>query len=101
MVALEAQYIQDDNSSKSQQLIKNSALFIGSIPESEKLIKNMYNFRSRFLHGQKNFHNQFALKVDEEKFTDSLFTTSNIAVAMLLSTIQKLFKKEYIQENSP
>jgi hypothetical protein len=98
MVGLEAQYVTSNDDSKLNHLTKNSRQLIGHTNASAKLIKEMYNLRSRFFHGEKNFPNKFNSYPgdmdDFEAFQLRIYETTRTAIRMLICTIQKLFLKD-------
>lgn len=97
MVGLEAIYT-NGRDGVMRQLLDKSRLVLGMPEEFEKKIKNMYNFRSRLLHGQKDIPNKFSLdkddNIDSIAHENEFWESCLLARKMLLATLQKIIVGE-------
>jgi hypothetical protein len=94
MLGLESIYV-DGNSGITEQVRKKSQEFLGKDASIKKRLNKMYDFRSRFIHGEKNFPNKFTKSDDLEefeKFSDEIYDTINFSQAILIASLQKLIK---------
>jgi len=92
LLGIEALYT-DNSTGIINQINTKSQLFLGERKEYKKSFGQMYDFRSRFIHGDLNFSNKFILldNTDEiNKHWLSLDENENLAVAILVATFQKL-----------
>lgn len=76
----------------SEQIYEKVQLVLGPVNDSKKKIKNMYNFRSRLIHGDLDIPpNNFDYDdPDDEKFQKKLFDAAILAVAILTTTLQEM-----------
>jgi len=92
LLGLEALYA-DGNSGLQQQLADKTEVFLGRRATHKSGMSSMYNFRSRFLHGDidllyaHNLHNQ------SDRYTriqNPLYESEFTAIAVLFSTLQRM-----------
>lgn len=79
----------------NQQLIEKTQILLGPQKEYKKLVKNLYNYRSRFLHGDLPFPNlfcQWEVGPEIDEYFDKSFQNLQIATAILLASLQWLAK---------
>lgn len=86
LIGLEAIYGKGNNGLKSQ-LIEKTELFLGPRTTHKKDFGNMYDFRSRLVHGDKNFHFRGFEGGSESSFSRKLMDSEDFAVATLISTL--------------
>src|SRR5690606_25516916 len=87
----------EGTSNLQDQINKKSQIFLGERQEFKKHFTKLYNYRSRFIHGEINFiHKYFTEDATDnlESYYDEFMEYKDFAVSMLLATLQKL-----IQEN--
>lgn len=89
LVGLESLYGKSNVGLKVQLLEKTEA-FLGKRSSHKKVFGDMYDFRSRLIHGDKNFHYQGYDGVLEEEFSDKLAESERLAITTLISTLQKM-----------
>jgi len=91
LLGLEAIYTKG-NVGLKEQLTSKTETFLGSREENKKEFGKMYDFRSRFIHGDLDiplhFHNSGAKEF--EQFYDDLYRTTDIATITLIATFQKM-----------
>ncbi|UTW66141.1 hypothetical protein KFE94_16030 [bacterium SCSIO 12643] len=95
MVGIEAIYVKGKEGI-AQQIKEKGQLFLGEIGEFKKRLSKMYDFRSSFIHGSKNFPSYFHIDdaIDSyENFNSELNDIILTAESMLIATIQKLAKE--------
>ena len=94
LLGLESIYVKG-NSGITEQVRKKSQVFLGKDASLKKRLNQMYDFRSRFIHGEKNFPNKFTKSVDLEefdKFSNEIYDTINFSQAILIASLQKLIR---------
>jgi hypothetical protein len=92
LLGLEALYTRG-NAGLQEQLASKTTAFLGNRTSHKKNLPNMYNFRSRFIHGDLDFpyaYNEADASPEYERFNSDRFASENIAVAMLFSTLQRM-----------
>lgn len=89
LIGLEAIYGKGNIGLKSQ-LIEKTELFLGPRTTHKKEFGNMYDFRSRLVHGDKNFHFRGFEGGFESSFSRKLMDSEDFAVATLISTLQRM-----------
>ena len=82
----------------SDQLNKNIQLFLGPMETFKKQIKNMYNIRSRFLHGDTNlppYHKRDYVSVIDfpEGYENEIFEATSLSLTLIISTLQKMYSE--------
>jgi|GEM_PF-1856810 len=91
LLALEALYCVGGQGSK-QQLMDKSAVFLGQRPTGSKKFAQMYDYRSRFVHGDIDFPHAY-LDTMDDKMGDFLGDASDCwctATSLLIATLQRL-----------
>lgn len=93
LLGLEALYCTGNQGLKSQ-LMEKSAIVLGPRLANTKKFNAMYDYRSRFLHGDLDFpRSYFEIEHDHvETFIGEAYDCWSIAVSMLVSTIQYLVR---------
>ncbi|MCW3077942.1 MAG: hypothetical protein JWO32_2551 [Bacteroidetes bacterium] len=90
LMGIEAVYVQGNSSIQDQVNLK-SQLLLGKRDEFKKTFNELYDYRSRYIHGQLNFINKYFVD-DKSDAIDHLLKTyekSAFAIAILIATIQK------------
>lgn len=90
LIGLETIYT-DGNTDLQNQLDYKSQLILGERQEFKKIIKNMYDYRSRYLHGKLNFASQFSSKDTTDffdKFYPDLHEATNTAIGTFVASLQ-------------
>jgi len=110
MIGLEALYCQG-NSNVFGQLNVKSALLLGKRVSFKKEFNKMYDYRSRFVHGDLNFQNQYTYVDSSEKVDlhlDDFWSVRALALATFIATLQRLVMEnwssisfEYILKGEP
>jgi len=102
LMAVETFYA-DKSDSIMKQVDRKSQIVLGSRSESKNIFKQMYDFRSRYIHGDLDLPNAEYDYITEESekeiygpHMDPLSKHTGLAMFMLIATIQKLYelKKE-------
>lgn len=91
LMGIEAIYVEGNQSVQKQVDIK-SQIFLGKRNEFKKKFNELYDFRSRFIHGQLNFLNKYFIDnadTNVEKHLTKTYDNSELAVLILLSSIQQ------------
>lgn len=99
LVGLEALYTQGI-SGVQEQVKEKSQLLLGPQDSHKKEISRMYNFRSRFVHGDLNFSGALPsenISEDVTKYNQELSKSVNLARAMLISTLQALVTHDWAE----
>jgi hypothetical protein len=99
LMGLEAQYV--SGIGKEAQLVTNSQKFLESFNAYNSTnitahIRQMYNQRSRFLHGDMNLPNRYTADETSDEINEFWvkdYDATLLAIAMLISTIQTMFLK--------
>jgi hypothetical protein len=97
LVGLEAIYVEGNTSLQAQVNLKSQKL-LGERRENKKAFNEMYDFRSRFIHGDLNFINRYSIIENTEEYTKHIFSVDDnerLAVAILIATFQKLIKNNW------
>ena len=88
LIGIEALYC-SGKEGLSEQIFTKTQIFLGEIIDYKKKLKQMYDFRSRLIHGDLNIPpNHFY--DDDNPFRDQLFDSTVFAVAILTATLQKM-----------
>ena len=94
MIGLEALFAQDKNGIQ-QQLNEKIQVILGELKDFKKIIKQMYNYRSKFLHGDLDIPSKFQVDEMFEKNLDFIFKyeeMKSLAIAILIATFQYMVK---------
>lgn len=97
LVGLEAVYAQG-KSQLAQQVRDKAQAFLGPQLDFKKKVNRMYNFRSRFVHGDLDFPGLSLLGDAREtvaRFDDELTDATAVAVALLAGTLQELIRRDW------
>ena len=97
LIGLEALYCKGVTGIK-EQLTEKSQVLLGEVTENKRKFKEMYNFRSRFIHGDFNFPSKYCFKEAEsafEKFESANYRATLAAEALLIATLQEMYKNKY------
>ena len=88
MLGIEA-LLAEGNSSIINQIKVKSSLILGEPSEYKKKLDKLYNYRSRFVHGDIDFPAKFSSDYDnfEEEYYDYLHFASSILIALIRSLI--------------
>lgn len=90
MVALESLYVRN-NVLVQEQLHEKAQVILGELKDFKKVIKQMYAFRSSFLHGNSDIPSKFLYEEDFDRNVDFIFKysdTTAISAAILIATFQ-------------
>jgi hypothetical protein len=93
LVGIEAIYV-EGNSSLQEQVNKKSQIFLGERQEFKKRFSQMYDYRSRFVHGDLDFENKAFIEdniVDD--YLSEFWENRDFAISILLATLQNLIKQ--------
>ena len=94
MMGLETLYAKGEGI--SQQILEKSQLLLGEVRENRKLVKSVYNFRSRWFHGDMDFPGRYFnedVHPDLDKFQGEYFELEPLAQAILVASIQELIRR--------
>lgn len=97
LVGLETIYV-DGNANLQGQVNSKSQLFLGVRKENKKAFNEMYDFRSRYIHGDLNFYNKFCVDDDTDEYKSFFYSVDDnesLAIAILIATFQKLIIKDW------
>ena len=98
MIGIEALLTNGKGGVLEQVREKLAVLFNNSTPSIKKIINRMYNYRSRFVHGDIDFQS-FGYFFDAAerftKYTDEQMETVDISIAILVSTLQYIIKNNW------
>lgn len=102
MVGLEALYGEGQTHLR-QQLVEKTRIVLGSPDTYKKAVGKMYDFRSRFIHGDVDFPvGHSTSELDGTGFIEEVASSAELALAVLVATVQQLimqsrydFKFEY------
>jgi hypothetical protein len=97
LIGIEAVYVKGKVSIMEQVREKVQA-FLGKQETYKKKIVEMYDFRSRFIHGDLDFPGLFVFADGHpaaERYHSDQFESVNMAVAILVATIQELILRDW------
>lgn len=92
LVGIEALYT-EGKGGLQQQVNEKSQVFLGQMTQHKKKITRMYDFRSRFVHGDLDFSGKLVVgeaAEDHVRHNDELRETVIFAEAILVATLQRL-----------
>jgi hypothetical protein len=92
LLGLEALYTRG-NLGLQEQLASKTTAYLGNRTSHKKDLSNMYNFRSRFIHGDLDFpyaYNEADGSPEYERFDTDRSASEKVAVALLFSTLQRM-----------
>jgi hypothetical protein len=91
LIGLEAIYVHG-NSNIQDQVNQKSQLLLGKRNDFKKIFSELYDYRSRYIHGQLNFTNKYFSNDFDDQTIDQFLNTynkSDFATAILIASIQK------------
>lgn len=94
MVGLESLFTSGSGAT-SQQLRSGIRALLGEPESFKKQVSAMYDFRSRFLHGDVDFPSRIAGSQWDDDYYKRLLTASNTATAVLVSALQELVGRRW------
>lgn len=97
LVGIEALYTEGQGSLQ-QQVNEKSQAFLGKMTQYKKKINRMYDFRSRFVHGDLDFSGKLVVDdagEDHQKHSQELRETVIFAEAILVATLQRLAERNW------
>ncbi len=92
LMALEALYCKG-NVGLRQQLTEKTEIFLGKRNTHKKKFGAMYDYRSRFLHGDINlvfYHHIYDASSENERFENEFYDAEAMALSTLIATFQKM-----------
>ncbi|RFS19066.1 hypothetical protein DVR12_24980 [Chitinophaga silvatica] len=101
LIGLEALYCKG-NSNLLGQLSEKSELFLGKRLANKFHFSKMYDYRSRYVHGDLNFPNKFLyedLSDEINLYYSNAGTNTSIATALLIATLQKMVIEDMSELN--
>ena len=81
-----------------KQVIEKSQVLLGELKDYKNKFKDVYNFRSDFVHGRADFPSKYCFnEVDSavEKFESKNYQATLVAEALLIATLQEMYKNKY------
>jgi hypothetical protein len=94
LVGIEALYAKK-REGIAEQIVEKTQIFLGPFDGMKKRLKSMYNFRSRFVHGDLNFPSRFVGIGASKKYDLDLEKETNLAQAILLATLQRMAENHW------
>ena len=98
LVGIEALYA-ESNTGIMGQVRDKSAVLLGEQKDSKKKFSQMYNFRSRFIHGDLGFPARYAsmdvFGEDSARFTHEFRESTWMAQSILIATLQELIDRDW------
>lgn len=91
LIGIEALYVKGKNNI-IDQVNEKSQVFLGQLKDFKKILKTMYNFRSRLVHGDLDLPSKFIIH-DDEIYQNHVFKESDaasVAILVLIATLQKM-----------
>jgi hypothetical protein len=91
LIGIEAIYV-IGNTNIQEQVNQKSQLLLGIRRDYKKILTQLYDYRSRYIHGQLNFINKYFTDDKQDKAIDQMLNTyekSVFAIAILVASIQK------------
>lgn len=93
LIGIEALYTKS-NTNITEQLNEKIQLYLGQLNDYKKIIKNMYEIRSRFLHGDLQIKPYFLYNnTSDQKVEDDIYDSLLVSTRILISTIQKMINE--------
>lgn len=99
LMGLEAVYC-DGNSGVMNQLFEKCQVLLGPVEKDKKLVRDMYNLRSRVVHGDLDFpvcYSYYDSHPQYDKFHQGTYLAALLAQAMLVATIQQLVERNLLE----
>lgn len=102
MIGVEAIYC-SSRSEVADQISKKAQVFLGENPNLPKILKNLYDYRSRFVHGDLHIPSLYFRTHDGdkhlEKYEEDLEKYVNLAIVVLLATFQEMVTRDIREIN--
>jgi hypothetical protein len=101
MVGIEALYVRGKEGI-GEQVKRKAQVFLGEIKEFKNRLTKMYDYRSGFVHGDKDFPSFFHIHdglKSYDKYINEYSDALSISQALLIATIQKMAKLELCELN--
>jgi hypothetical protein len=93
LVALESLY-GEGNTNLRKQIVEKSRIFLGEPAEFKKEVGRMYDFRSRFIHGDLDFPMPYQrTDFDELGFGKKVSTSVQLALALVIATVMRMVQQ--------
>jgi hypothetical protein len=92
LLGIEAVYVVGEEGI-TQQIHEKTQIYLGEKSNFKKSIKSMYNFRSKFIHGELEIPSYFRhhhSSNEHEKYDKEITEATQLAVGILTATLQKL-----------
>ena len=93
LTGIEALYARG-NTGIGSQLVEKIGLYLGASLAKQKEINNLYNIRSRYIHGDIDIYMSFCSHDDDLEREIELYDAYNYGMAVLLETIKKLINEK-------
>jgi len=94
LIGIEALYVKG-NMALIEQVREKAQKFLGEQEAYKKKIGSMYDFRSRFVHGDLDFPSIYTPFSDWEVFGEGLLESISLAVAVLTATLQEIIRRDW------
>lgn len=93
----------DDNTQIAGQLDKKIQLFLGPMEKFKRQIKDMYDVRSKFLHGSSKlipYHKKDDCSMGyDQTYEYKLSIASTLSILLIIATLQKMYLENYFELN--
>ncbi len=91
LIGIEALYC-TGKEALAKQIFEKTQVVLGEMSTFKKKLKEMYNFRSKLIHGSLNIApvGYYTVDKEEEKIEEDAFESSCLAIAILTGSLQKL-----------
>lgn len=94
LIGLEALYTKGNNNI-TEQLNEKIQVYLGSLIDYKRILKDMYSIRSRFLHGDLPIKPFFLFdNTGENDYEDEIYEALLISSSVLIRTIQKMIEED-------
>ncbi len=95
LVGVEALYVRGQ-SGLIEQVREKTKTFLGAPKAFKKKLQRMYDFRSRFVHGDLNFPGRHSLRETQEmEYVRELNEAISLAIAILIASFQELVVRDW------
>jgi hypothetical protein len=94
LIGIEALYVKG-NTALIEQVREKAQKLLGEQEAYKKKIGSMYDFRSRFVHGDLDFSGIDTPFSDYEVFGEGLLESISLAVAVLTATLQEIIRRDW------
>lgn len=96
MQGLEAFYCRGTGDLR-RQLSEKSGLFLEQWKDKKNIVGHLYDFRSKFVHGSFNLHRwNNSIDTEDIKEREIFYTSVNLSTKMLIATLQKCAKENFV-----